>query len=59
MCSSDLRAYHVSLKIKGWTDEVKENVAKLNPTRAELIQAALAFKKLGADLERAAAQLSE
>ena len=56
---SETRAYHVSLKIKGWTDEVKEHVAKLNPTRAELIQAALAFKKLGADLERAAAQLSE
>ena len=56
---AETRAYHVSLKIKGWTDEVKEHVAKLNPTRAELIQAALAFKKLGADLERAAAQLSE
>ena len=56
---AETRAYQVSLKIKGWTDEVKEHVASLNPTRAELIQAALAFKKLGADLERAAARLSE
>jgi hypothetical protein len=56
---SETRAYHVSLKIKSWTDEAKEHVASLNPSRAELIQAALAFKKLGADLERAAAQLSE
>ena len=56
---SETRAYQVSLKIKCWTDEVKEHVASLNPTRAELIQAALAFKKLGADLERAAAKLSE
>jgi hypothetical protein len=56
---AETRASHVSLKIKGWTDAVKEHVASLNPSRAELIQAGQAFKKLGADLERAAAQLSE
>ena len=53
------RAYSVSLKIQAMTDEMKERVASLNPSRAELIQAALAFKKLGADLERAATRLSE
>ena len=56
---AEARAYHVSLKIKCWADEVKEHVSSLNPSRAELIQAALAFKKLGADFERAAAQLTE
>lgn len=53
------RAYRVSLKLKTLADAAKEAVGNLNPTRAELIQAALTFKRLGSELERAAAELPE
>ena len=55
----ETRAYRVSLKLKTLADAAKEAVGNLNPTRAELIQAALTFKRLGNDLERAAAELPE
>lgn len=54
---AEARQYHVSLKLKALADEVKDSIASLNPSKAELIQAALTFKKLANDLERAAAQL--
>lgn len=53
------RAYRVSLKLKSLADAAKEAVGNLNPTRAELIQAAMTFKRLGNELERAAAELPE
>ena len=53
------RAYRVSLKLKTLADAAKDAVGNLNPTRAELIQAAMTFKRLGNELERAAAQLPE
>lgn len=55
----ETRAYRVSLKLKTLADAAKEAVGSLNPTRAELIQAALTFKRLGNELERAAAELPE
>lgn len=55
----DSRAYRVSLKLKALADSAKEAIGTLNPTRAELVQAALTFKRLAADLERAASQLPE
>lgn len=55
----ETRAYRVSLKLKTIADAAKDGVASLNPTRAELIQAGLTFKRLGNELERAAAELPE
>lgn len=55
----ETRAYRVSLKLKTIADAAKDAVASLNPTRAELIQAGLTFKRLGTELERAAAELPE
>lgn len=55
----ETRAYRVSLKLKTLADAAKEAVGSLNPSRAELIQAALTFKRLGNELERAAAELPE
>jgi hypothetical protein len=48
------RAFSVSLKLQAMTDEMKDRVAGLNPSRAELVQAALAFRKLGNELEKSA-----
>ena len=54
---SETRAYRVSLKIKALTDAVKETLASLNPTHAEMVQAACAFRKLANDLDKAALML--
>ena len=56
---SDTRAYRVSLKLKALSDSVKEAVGTLNPTRAELVQAELTFKRLAADFGRAASLFTE
>lgn len=56
---SETRAYRVSLKIKALTDAVKETLASLNPTHAEMVQAACAFRKLANDLDRAAQLLAD
>ena len=56
---AETRAYQVSLKIQGWIQEMKDHVASLNPSRTELIQAGLAFKKLGADFERSASAMEQ
>ena len=56
---SDTRAYRVSLKLKALSDSVKEAVGTLNPTRAELVQAELTFKRLAADFGRAASFFTE
>lgn len=55
---SETRAYRVSLKIKALTDAVKEALSSLNPTHAELVQAACAFRKLANDLDKAAQLLA-
>lgn len=56
---SETRAYRVSLKLKALSDSVKEAVGTLNPTRAELVQAELTFKRLAADFGRAASLFTE
>ena len=56
---SETRAYRVSLKIKALTDAVKETLASLNPTHAEMVQAACAFRKLANDLDKAAQLLAD
>ena len=56
---SETRAYRVSLKIKALTDAVKETLASLNPTHAEMVQAACAFRKLANDLDKAAQLLGD
>ncbi len=53
------RAYRVSLKLQALADTVKESIGTLNPTRAELVQAACTFRKLANELDRAASQLPE
>ena len=55
----ETRAYWVTLKIKCMTDTAEDAVVVINPTRAEMIQCALALKRLGNKLERAAAELPE
>ena len=56
---SETRAYRVSLKLKALSDSVKEAVGTLNPTRAELVQAELTFKRLAADFGRVASLFTE
>jgi len=56
---SETRAYRVSLKLQALSDSVKEAVGTLNPTRAELVQAELTFKRLAADFGRAASLFTE
>ena len=56
---SETRAYRVSLKLKALSDSVKEAVGTLNPTREELVQAELTFKRLAADFGRAASLFTE
>jgi len=56
---SETRAYRVSLKIKALTDAVKETLASLNPTHAEMVQAACAFRKLANELDKAAQLLAD
>jgi hypothetical protein len=56
---SETRSYRVSLKLQALSDSVKEAVGTLNPTRAELVQAACAFRKLANDLDKAAQLLAD
>ena len=53
------RAQYFTFKMMAIVGAAKEGVGDLNPTGSELIQAALMFKRLGNELERAAAELPE
>ncbi len=53
----ETRAFKLSLKAKAVADEFKDYLAAINPTRAEMVQAACAFRKLANELDRAANEM--
>jgi hypothetical protein len=55
----DSRALRITLKAKATADDFKDFLAGINPTKAELIQAACAFRKLANELDRAASMIAD